>query len=87
MKLPKLKRGDSIRVEWWDAMTPRESNWMGPEERVDFRDGIEPNVNTGIYLGSDKLYLYICLCLDAEMEYCVGFMLIPIGCIKTARKL
>ena len=87
VKIPALKKGDDIRVEWNDAMTPNVANWMGPEDRVDFREDIKPNRNTGIYLGKDKTYLHMCLCLSAELEDSIGYMLIPMACIASIRKL
>jgi hypothetical protein len=87
LKIPALKRGDSIGIEWDDAMTPDMAHWMDASDRVDFREDIKPNRLTGIFLGKDKKYLHVCLCTDAEMDESIGYMLIPVSCITSIRKL
>jgi len=87
MKIPKLKQGDAVEVIWIDTQTPKESGWMGAEEYTAFRSAPMKMRNIGIYREHDKEYLGLCGCMDVDGEETTLIMAIPLGCIKSIRRL
>lgn len=86
MKIPRLKHGDSIEVVWIDAHFRTDKGWM---------DEGEVSEDIPVYIRSvcqfrslDKEYLNTVADIsDTEPEGVMRDLRIPLGCIKSIRKL
>ena len=86
MRLPKLKRGDAILVEWIDAHFRSDAGWCDEDEFL----GLSPVIITSVchFVKKDKDYLYTVS--DRSQTEPVGIMRdlrIPIGCLRRVTKL
>ena len=86
MRLPKLKRGDAILVEWTDASFREDAGWFDENEFLE----LPPVIITSVchFVKKDKDYLYTVS--DRSKTEPVGIMRdlrIPIGCIKQVKKI
>ena len=87
MTPPCLRPGDAIEVIWIDTQTPKESGWMGPAEYQAFRKTPMTMRSVGMFKDKDKDYLGVCGCMDTDGDEITLVMSIPVGCIKSVRKL
>ena len=87
MKIPRLNPGDAIEVIWIDTQTPKHSGWMGTEAYMAFRSTPMMMRNVGMFKEKDKDYLGIYGCMDMDGEEITLPMAIPIGCIKSIKRL
>ena len=86
MRLPKLKRGDAILVEWIDAHFRSDAGWCDEDEYIE----LEPVTITTVcqYIMRDKDYIYTVA--DRSQTEPIGIMRdlrIPIGCLRKVEKL
>ena len=88
MKIPKtLKIGDAIEVIWIDTQTPKESGWLGTLEYAAFRKTPMIMKNVGMFRYCDGDYLGLYGCADMGGDEITLPIAIPIGCIKSIRRL
>jgi hypothetical protein len=87
MRLPKLKSGDAIEVIWIDTQTPKVSGWMTIDEYMAFRSMPMTMKSVGIFVENDNDYIGLCGCMDVDGDESTLIMAIPIGCIKSIRRL
>ncbi len=88
-KLPRLKSGDAIEVQWVDAVSHENADWITEEDYTE-RDGGMPIVSVGIYIQKKDGCIKLC----GERHTKEGYIArvarcfdIPLGCIKSIRKL
>ena len=86
MKIPRLKKGDAIEIEWIDAHFRSDPGWCDEEEFID----AEPVVIKSVcqYVSRDRDYINTVS--DRSGTDPVGVMRdlrIPKGCIVSLRKL
>ncbi|HNQ97807.1 MAG TPA: hypothetical protein PKH81_06930 [Treponemataceae bacterium] len=86
MRLPKLKRGDAILVEWIDAHFLSDAGWRDEAEYVE----LEPITITTVcqFIMRDRDYIYTVA--DRSKTEPIGIMRdlrIPIGCLRRVTKL
>lgn len=86
MRLPKLKRGDAILVEWTDASFRENAGWCDENKFLE----LPPVIITSVchFVKKDKDYLYTVS--DRSQTEPVGIMRdlrIPIGCLRRVTKL
>lgn len=90
MKIPKLKVGDKVLVEWIDSFTPNHSDWMDGEGLDDHLRTNLAILTLGFYVGQDKRFLHLCATVgmaDGEISGYLNPLTIPVGCIEKVKKL
>jgi len=85
MKIPRLKLGDAIEVIWLDSHFRAEPGWT-TEGDIDDGQGVTIR-SVCIYIGKDKDYLHTVADRSEDMSGVMRDLKIPVGCIKSIRKL
>jgi len=84
MKIPRLKPGDAIEVRWLDSHF-RGEGWMGEGEITEGEMFVIRSVC--IYMGRDSHYINTVADRCETEEGVMRDLKIPIGCIKSIRKI
>jgi hypothetical protein len=89
MKIPRLKPGDPVLVTWVDANSPKDTTWV---EKDDFRQDspIMEILSLGFYIEKKMKYIRMSACRSESDDYNEVLnrtVNIPIGCIKSIRRL
>jgi len=89
MKIPKIKVGDCIEIEWIDSNSPHPTAWICPKDLI-LRNPVMRIFLVGYFFYKREGYL----CITGDKAISEDFVdvlnrvfYIPFGCIKSIRKL
>ena len=90
MNLPKkLKPGDPVVVRWIDANSPTSNTWMAVSDFKDSRPTMEI-LSLGFFVEERRKYIRLAANrsdTDEYVEVANRVFNIPIGCVKSVRRL